>query len=268
MPESVFCRKNGSWHIFFSVHFMKWHIGCSGFYYRDWKEKFYPADLPQKEWLPYYAQHFDTVEINATFYHFPKLSFLQSLYRKTNETFIFTIKAPRLITHYKKFNDCKSLLSDFYNVIEKGLKEKSGCVLFQLPSNVVYSEEKMNQIIENLNPSFNNVIEFRHRSWWNEHVYNSLGKNKISFCGISHPTLPDDVIINTPIVYYRMHGSVRLYRSKYRVETLKRIAGEIKNNSKVQQVFIYFNNDYHAVGAENAKQLKEYVNQSAKVFSE
>src|SRR4030095_15025801 len=86
------------WHIFFSPFSMIWHIGCSGFYYRDWREKFYPADLPQKQWLPYYAQHFNTVEINATFYHFPKPSFLESIYEKTGSSFVFTIKAPRLIT--------------------------------------------------------------------------------------------------------------------------------------------------------------------------
>src|SRR5436190_1517980 len=197
MPESTQKR----WHIFFSGIFMIWHIGCSGFYYRDWKEKFYPADLPQKEWLYFYSQHFDTVEINATFYHFPKLQFLESLYKKTAASFIFTIKAPRLITHYKKFNDCESLLHDFYSVITSGLKEKLGCVLFQLPSNIIYSEDKLNQLIKNLNSSFQNVIEFRHRSWWNEHVYSTLGKNKICFCGISHPTLPDNIIINTSFVY-------------------------------------------------------------------
>jgi uncharacterized protein YecE (DUF72 family) len=246
---------------------MVWHIGCSGFYYRDWKEKFYPAELPQREWLPYYSQHFNTVEINATFYNFPKLQFLEGLYKKTGASFVFTIKAPRLITHYKKFSDCKSLLHDFYSVITEGLKEKTGCVLFQLPPSMIYSEEKLNQLIENMNPLFLNVIEFRHRSWWNEHVYSALGKNKICFCGISHPTLPDDVIVNTSFAYYRMHGSVRLYRSKYRMETLKRIADKIKENKDVKQVFIYFNNDYHAVGAENAKQLLEYVNDFGKVFS-
>jgi uncharacterized protein YecE (DUF72 family) len=132
---------------------------------------------------------------------------------------------------------------------------------------MIYSEEKLNQLIENMNPLLLNVIEFRHRSWWNEHVYSALGKNKICFCGISHPTLPDDVIVNTSFAYYRMHGSVRLYRSKYRMETLKRIADKIKENKDVKEVFIYFDNDYHAVGAENAKQLLEYVNDFGKVFS-
>lgn len=251
---------------FFLCNHMIWHIGCSGFHYWDWKGKFYPEELPQKEWLPYYSQHFNTVEINATFYHFPKLQFLESLYKKTAASFIFTIKAPRLITHYKKFNDCESLISDFYEVITKGLKEKLGCVLFQLPPSVIYSKEKLNQLIKNLDSSFQNVIEFRHRSWWNGHVYSTLGKNKICFCGISHPTLPDNIIINTTFAYYRLHGSVQLYRSSYRKETLKRLAGKIEENKRVKQVYIYFNNDYHAVGAENAKQLLEYVN-SGKVFS-
>jgi len=80
---------------------MKWHIGCSGFYYHDWKNKFYPTGLPQREWLSYYSKTFDTVEINATFYNFPKPSFLRSLYSHSHDSFIFSVKVPRIITHYK-----------------------------------------------------------------------------------------------------------------------------------------------------------------------
>jgi uncharacterized protein YecE (DUF72 family) len=238
---------------------MDWQIGCSGFYYQDWKNTFYSPELPQREWLQYYSQVFNTVEINATFYNFPKPAFLKGLYSKSSDAFSFSVKAPRLITHYKKFNDSKNLIEDFYGVVQNGLGSKLRCILFQLPANVVYSQEKLNQITENLHSSFQNVIEFRHLTWWNETVYNHLKKNKICFCSISHPSFPGKLIVNTSFIYYRMHGSVHLYKSKYKMSTLKKLAEEIKSSPKIKQAFIYFNNTSNAVGAENAKQLIELI---------
>ena len=89
---------------------MKWHIGCSGYHYRDWKEVFYPPGLPQKKWFEYYNSHFDTLELNVTFYRFPQLKFLQNSYDVSSPDFLFTVKEPRLITHYKKFNNCEAQL--------------------------------------------------------------------------------------------------------------------------------------------------------------
>jgi uncharacterized protein YecE (DUF72 family) len=236
---------------------MKWFIGCSGFHYRNWRGKFYPEKLPQRLWLPYYAERFTTVEVNATFYHFPKLSFLQALYDKTPSKFLFTIKAPGLITHYKRFNECKRLLADFYNVIEKGMGKKLGCVLFQMPPSYAYAEERVEIILQNLYPGFLNVMEFRHRTWWREDVYKALGEKQICFSGISHPTLPDYVVANTSHLYYRLHGSVRLYRSLYKTATLKRIANQISQDKKVKQSFLYFNNDVNAAATKNAKTIAE-----------
>lgn len=85
-------------------------------------------------------------------------------------------------------------MSDFYSTIEEGLKEKLGTVLFQMPPRFDYTEERLEKIINNLDPSFNNLTEFRHVSWWNTEVYKELAKNKITFCGMSHPQLPDDIV--------------------------------------------------------------------------
>src|SRR5215217_6065644 len=103
---------------------MRWHIGCSGFHYKHWKDAFYPQKLPQRLWFDHYSSIFNTVEINVTFYRFPQLSFLQNWYDKSAKDFSFSVKAPRLITHYKKFQECDKLLDDFYNTVQKGLKEK------------------------------------------------------------------------------------------------------------------------------------------------
>src|SRR4051812_36983931 len=110
-----------------------WWIGCSGFHYKHWKDIFYPEGLPQKKWFEFYCENFNTLELNVTFYRFPQLAFLESWYKRSPKKFRFAVKAPRSITHYKQFHDTESLISDFYGVVKTGLKNKLGCILFQLP---------------------------------------------------------------------------------------------------------------------------------------
>jgi uncharacterized protein YecE (DUF72 family) len=234
---------------------MDWHIGCSGFHYKDWKGKFYPEGLPQRKWFDFYCKHFKTLELNVTFYRFPQLSFLQNWYGKSPADFRFAVKAPRAITHYKKFNDTTDLITSFYDTINNGLQEKLGPVLFQLPPSFSYDDERLERIINNLNPSFKNVLELRHVSWWNSDVYQKLAKHNITFCGMSHPALPDDVIQNTPVVYYRFHGVPILYRSPYSKDFLQKVIHAVKQNSQTHEGWFYFNNDYDAVGVYNAKDM-------------
>ena len=232
-----------------------WHIGCSGFHYGDWKERFYPKGLPQRKWFDFYCEHFKTLELNVTFYRFPQLSFLQNWYDKSPADFRFAVKAPRAITHYKKFNDTADLITSFYDTINNGLQEKLGPVLFQMPPSYNYTDEKLDKIINSLNPAFKNVLELRHVSWWNNEVYNKLAEHNITFCGMSHPTLPNDVIENTTLVYYRFHGVPTLYRSPYSTDFLQNVVNEVKNNHRVKEGWFYFNNDYDAVAIGNAKEM-------------
>lgn len=234
---------------------MNWNIGCSGFHYKDWKGRFYPDNLPQRKWFDYYCEHFKTLELNVTFYRFPQLSFLQTWYNKSPADFRFAVKAPRAITHYKKFNDTTELITSFYDTINNGLQEKLGPVLFQLPPSYIYDDEKLDRIINSLNPSFKNVLELRHVSWWNTAVYEKLAQHNITFCGMSHPTLPDEVIQNTPVVYYRFHGVPVLYRSPYSKDFLQRVINAVKQNPDTREGWFYFNNDFDAVGVANAKDM-------------
>jgi uncharacterized protein YecE (DUF72 family) len=234
---------------------MDWHIGCSGFHYKDWKGRFYPEGLPQRKWFDYYCEHFKTLELNVTFYRFPQLSFLQNWYNKSPADFRFSVKAPRAITHYKKFNDTADLITSFYDTINQGLQEKLGPVLFQLPPSFTYDDEKLQRIINSLNPSFKNVLELRHVSWWNNAVYRKLAKHNITFCGMSHPTLPDEVIQNTSVVYYRFHGVPHLYRSPYSKDFLQKVINQVKQNHDTHESWFYFNNDYDAVGVGNANDM-------------
>lgn len=234
---------------------MKWHIGCSGFHYKDWRGKFYPEKLAMKNWFDYYTKYFDTVELNVTFYRFPQLSFLQTWYQKCPENFRFSVKAPKAITHYKQFHDSARFITDFYETSNNGLKEKLGPVLFQLPGRLAYNEERLERIINSLNPSFNNVLEFRHESWWREDVYKALAEQNITFCGMSHPSLPDDVVVNTSTVYYRFHGVPDLYRSAYSKESLQEIVSIVKSDKHIKTGWFYFNNDFDAVGVRNAEDM-------------
>ena len=232
-----------------------WFIGCSGFHYKDWKGPFYPTDLPQRKWFDYYCEHFSTLELNVTFYRFPQLSFLQNWYTKSPANFRFSVKAPRAITHYKKFNETADMLTDFYSTINTGLQEKLGPVLFQLPPSFSYDDEKLERIISSLNPAFRNVVEFRHASWWNNDVYAKLTAHNITFCGMSYPNLPDGVIQNTGVVYYRFHGVPNLYRSRYSKDFLQKIATAIMSNGSSKEAWCYFNNDYDAIGVFNAEEM-------------
>lgn len=234
---------------------MNWHIGCSGFHYKDWKGRFYPEDLPQRKWFDYYCEHFKTLELNVTFYRFPQLSFLQNWYTKSPADFRFAVKAPRAITHYKKFVEAADLISSFYDTINNGLQEKLGPVLFQLPPSYNYTEERLDRIISSLNPTFKNIVEMRHASWWNADVYQSLRKHNISFSGMSHPNLPDDVIKNTPVIYYRFHGVPNLYRSPYSMEFLQKVIDAIQHDIDIKEAWFYFNNDFDAVGVKNANEM-------------
>jgi uncharacterized protein YecE (DUF72 family) len=237
---------------------MNWHIGCSGFHYKEWKNAFYPEGLPQSKWFNYYSEQFNTVELNVSFYRFPQPVMLQNWYKKSPAHYLFAVKANRLITHYKKFKDIGDSLTRFYETIHSNLKEKLGPVLFQLPPGFDFNEERMQLIIENMNSSFSNVIECRDASWWNKKVFSTFKKHKISFCSISYPKLPDEVIATTDVLYYRFHGIPKLYYSVYDKIKLRSVVDSIRR-MRVKTVFIYFNNTAGLGAIENAECIKKYI---------
>ena len=233
----------------------KIYIGCSGFHYKEWKNVFYPEGLAQSKWFAFYCEHFNTLELNVTFYKFPTITSLQKWYGSSPDHFKFSVKAPRLITHYKRFSDCISLLGDFYGSIIEGLQEKLGCVLFQLPPQIKYSEEILERLINNLDFSFDNVIEFRDASWWNANVFLRFKQKDITFSGASFPKLPDDVINTAPNLYYRFHGVPVLYKSEYAEKFLGQKIKEIKK-IKPETAWVYFNNTWGTGAIVNAKYLQ------------
>jgi len=237
----------------------KWFIGCSGFAYKEWKEVFYPQGLPQSKWFDYYTQHFNTLELNVTFYRFPTLKSLQAWYDKAPDGFVFSAKVPRWITHYRRFEETERMLGDFYGLLKDGLKEKMGVVLFQLPGQFAYSTEKLHKIIVQLDYSFTNVIEFRNEGWWRKDVMQLLKKNNIGFCGVSFPKLPEDAVINTTMPYYRFHGVPKLFYSQYSKAFVKKIYEQLATKKSSKTIYVYFNNTATQAAINNARYLQTLI---------
>jgi uncharacterized protein YecE (DUF72 family) len=236
---------------------MKWHIGCSGFHYKHWKGTFYPSDMPQRKWFEFYTQHFSTLELNVTFYRFPQVSFLKKWYADSPADFRFSVKAPKAITHFKQFHNTVDMITSFYSTIREGLSDKLGPVLFQFPPRFHYDEDRLQRVLDQLDPGFDNVLEFRHPSWWRDDVYQKLAERQISFCGMSHPELPRDLVVNGKVLYYRFHGVPQLYSSSYSDEELAEIVNRLKNDDSVEGAWFYFNNDAAVAAIPNAKTMIE-----------
>lgn len=239
---------------------MEWHIGCSGFHYKHWKGSFYPADLPQRRWFEYYSARYKTLELNVTFYRFPTIKMLLQWRRDAPADFRFSVKAPRAITHFKQFHDTVDMLQSFYDTIREGLHEKLGPVLFQFPSRFRYDEDRLKRVIDQLDPGFSNVLEFRHPDWWRQDVFDTLNRRGITFCGMSHPNLPDTIVINTELVYYRFHGMPQLYTSAYNTDALKTFADSLEQSGSVTEAWCYFNNDSLAAAPQDAQTLAQLAN--------
>ncbi|REH00771.1 DUF72 domain-containing protein [Flavobacterium aquicola] len=237
------------------------YIGCSSFSNSYWKKIFYPENMPSSKWFEYYCTHFNTYEMNGTFYKFPTLKTMDNWYKKAPEHFLFSVKAPRDITHYKKFVDCEEQINDFYAICDNGLKDKLGPILFQLPPSYQYSEEKLLSIIKQLDQNFDNIIEFRHPSWWIPEVWTTLDKNNITFCSVSHPQLPETIFTEFPVTYIRLHGRPTLFYSDYAIDELNKINDIISQNT-AKPSFIYFNNTASTAGILNAIEMKKLSQQN------
>ena len=233
-------------------------IGCSSFNNRFWKGIFYPDNLTASAMFQFYCQYFNTYEFNGSFYKFPTVKIFENWYKKTPENFIFSVKAPKDITHFKKFIGCEELITEFYKVCETGLKEKLGCVLFQFPPSYSFTSEKLQHIIKNLDLNFKNVIEFRHESWWNDEVWNAFLENNITFCSVSHPQLPQTIFTNFSLTYVRLHGVPKMFYSSYSPEELL----YMKNVIDLKSGFLYFNNTASEAGILNALELRKMMKEN------
>ena len=233
-------------------------IGCSGYYYKDWKEIFYPPKLATKDWLPYYASFFNTVEINNTFYRFPEASMLERWKEITPSDFRFTLKGSRYITHMKKLQGVSEYLNNFYDV-SASLEDKLASILWQLPPFLQRNDELLENFCSKLSAHVPQIIEFRHGSWFDQKVYEILQKYKVGYCIISAPgNLPETLHVTAPWVYIRFHGKQQWYNYKYSHEELQEWANKIISMDP-EYLLVYFNNDYHANAITNGQEIMEML---------
>ncbi|KEY19530.1 DUF72 domain-containing protein [Kaistella antarctica] len=234
-------------------------IGCSGFAVGFWKGLFYPENLPSKDYLNFYSKHLNAVEINSTFYRRPRPSTILKWVEETEANFKFFIKIPKTITHLKKLDDTKNETTEFCQYLAENLGTKLAGFLFQLPPSFHYTVENLAKIIATVDKNYLNVVEFRHQSWWNIEVQNSLNENNIVFAGVSIPKdIPTDFIINNDdFAYYRLHGNPEMFKSEYAETELKKLAAEILKFKGTS--FIFFNNTYGTAAIKNALYLNMII---------
>jgi uncharacterized protein YecE (DUF72 family) len=231
------------------------NVGCSGWFYWDWRGRFYPNEMPTKNWFSHYVRNFKTVELNAPFYSWPTVQTVQTWRRQAGKRqFIYTVKVCELITHIKRFRGTKKLIADF-SFIADILGPAMGCFLFQLPPSFKYSQTRLSLILGQLDHNRRNVIEFRHASWWNDTVFTAFRKTGTIFCSCSGPGLPD-VLVKTADehAYVRFHGTKRWYRHDYSDHELIEWTQQLRE-SKVRHIWAYFNNDRDGFAIKNAKTL-------------
>jgi uncharacterized protein YecE (DUF72 family) len=232
----------------------EFYLGCSGFYYNHWRGKFYPADLAKPNWLQYYATQFNTLEVNNTFYRYPTEKLLLGWKQKTPDSFHFTLKANRAITHTRKFHNTHQLTENFYKLAHM-LGDKLLCILFQLPPQLHMDMDLLERIAAQMDGSVLNALEFRHRSWWSGEVYDFLDRHGLVFCSVSSLELPDTLIKTGGAVYVRFHGLAGWYAGNYTDAELQKWAQRIRQQHS-KQALCYFNNDISAYAPANCQTLK------------
>lgn len=235
----------------------KIHIGTSGWNYDHWKEIFYEKSCPKSQWLKFYAKHFNSVEVNATFYRSMSHRTYENWKEKTPNGFIWSVKANRYITHIKRLKDIAEPLKRFLGELA-GLKEKLGAILFQLPPTLTFEKEVFAAFC-NLIPRNQCVaIEARHPSWLEQKALSSLKKHNIAWC-ISDTAgrYPYLETVTSDFIYIRLHGSKKLYVSEYSEKELNNWAEKIKTWDV--DTYVYFDNDAMGHAPKNALRLKELV---------
>jgi uncharacterized protein YecE (DUF72 family) len=236
---------------------MSVHLGCSGWYYWRWRGDFYPADLPTNQWFKRYARAFKTVEMNSTYYHWPRPATIQGWVRQAPPSFRYAVKVNGEITHERRMIGTKRLIRKF-SAIATAIGPKFGCFLFQFPPSFRYTAVRLKRITSQLDPAHRSAVEFRHPSWWRASVYRALARAKILFCSVSAPRLPETLVKAGDGIYLRFHGRTRWYRHDYSKAELAEWAEKIRA-SGAREAWIYFNNDYNGCAVRNAQQLRKML---------
>jgi uncharacterized protein YecE (DUF72 family) len=235
-------------------------IGCSGWNYADWRERFYPKGLPPSRWLEYYAQHFDTVEVNNTFYRLPNRSAVENWVKQSPRGFTFAVKSSRYLTHIKRLTNMDEGVRRYYERIEPLTESpKMGPVLWQLPGNFQRDDERLKQALARL-PKGRHCFEFRHPSWFCDEVYSLLRRRRVALVIGVTPERPFQTYEMTASwTFVRFHYGKWGRNGNYSKRELETWAGRLDEWRERAEVYAYFNNDWQAFAPRNALELRRLL---------
>jgi uncharacterized protein YecE (DUF72 family) len=228
-------------------------VGTSGYNYPEWKGSFYPENLPAAKMLPYYAERFQTVEINYTFYRAPNEKILEGWDKATPDQFKLTLKAPRRITHDARLRDCADRVRQFLET-SANLGPKLGALLFQLPPNLKKDLALFDLFLEAFPPRVCAAFEFRHESWLDAEVYARLRSRNLALC------VADSERLSTPVEITADYAYLRLRDEGYTTDDIARWASTIRERtSACKDVFVYFKHEEEGKGPEFARTLIDHL---------
>ncbi len=237
----------------------KVHVGTSGYQYDHWNGVFYPDSIPKKRWFEYYAQVFDTVEINNTFYNLPAENTFDNWRETAPKDFLFALKFSRFGSHIKKLKDPEEPIERFLALAEC-LDQKLGPILVQLPGRWQANPERLDEFLKQAPSEHRWALEFRDKSWLCEEVYEVLEHHNAALC--VHDMLPDHPErLTADWTYLRYHGDH--YQGSYSHQYLTAQAQKIQDYlQKGCDVYAYFNNDEDGHAVQNAQDLRRYLTRS------
>jgi uncharacterized protein YecE (DUF72 family) len=229
-------------------------VGTSGYSYKEWKGRFYPVDLPAKEMLPFYAARFHTVEINNTFYRMPSEKMIADWVAEVPPGFTFALKAPQRITHQKRLKDVTDVALAFVR-IGGGLGESMGPLLFQLPPFMKKDVPRIEAFLAELPSGLRVAFEFRHASWFDDEVYETLRTHRAALCTAEGEGLASPLVATTDWGYLRLRLGV--YSDEAIAAWAKRL-----HAPAWKEAFVYFKHDEGGAPGLAAKLLAELTEAS------
>jgi uncharacterized protein YecE (DUF72 family) len=217
-------------------------VGTSGYNYPEWRGTFYPEKLAATKMLPYYAERFNTVEINYTFYRTPNAKILAGWSEATPAIFKLTLKAPKRITHTARLKDCAELLQYFVKTAQT-LGPKLGILFFQLPPYLKKDVGLLAAFLESLPNATRAAFEFRHVSWLDDAVYGLLRSKNVALCIAESEKLSTPVEITADYAYFRLRDE------GYTPHDLARWAETVQaKTAACKDVFVYFKHEESGTG--------------------
>jgi uncharacterized protein YecE (DUF72 family) len=235
-------------------------LGTSGYLYPHWRRRFYPPGLPARAWLPFYAQHFATVELNSPFYRLPARHAFQAWRTAVPDDFVFAVKASRYLTHLKRLRDARAPLDRLLRRV-RPLGPTLGPLLFQLPPQFHADAARLGRFLQVLErqrhiPGLRAVLEVRHASWLVPETFERLREAGVALCLHDARVQPVVAPVTADFVYLRRHGPGARYRGSYPETMLRADARRIRGwLARGHDVYVYFNNDGGGAAVRNARRL-------------